>query len=187
MIGPAPLRLGPDGDLVGGDVARSRRCIGDLRGVFADDVAWSALDPGTLAYEVASYCPVPEGTEGGLFFGFTRIMPGFVGDEYFMTKGHFHDHRDRSEYYWCTEGEGWLVLMNEDGQSRIERLSRGGVSYIPARTAHRMVNVGTAPLGFGACWPADSGHDYETISQNGFGVRICERGGAPTAVDERAE
>jgi hypothetical protein len=33
-----------------------------------------------------------------------------------------------------------------------------------------------------ACWPADAGHDYDTIQQQGFPVRVFEQGGEPVIV-----
>src|SRR6185437_15999218 len=38
--------------------------------------------------------------------GTTFIEPGCVGDEYFMTKGHFHAKRNRGEYYVTAAGSG---------------------------------------------------------------------------------
>lgn len=59
-----------------------------------------------LAYEVEVCFPVPEGTTGGLFFGITKLQPGQVGEEYFMTRGHFHAQSDRGEFHWGIRGEG---------------------------------------------------------------------------------
>lgn len=160
------------GILSGATVVEDFRTLGDLRGVFADESAREAMDPGTLAYSVRCYYPVPDGTEGGLFFGCTFLQPGTVGEEYFMTKGHFHSKIDTAEFYWGIVGEGVLLLMNEDRTIRAERVRPGSLHYIPGRVAHRMVNTGDEILSFGACWPSDAGHDYETIRREGFSARV---------------
>ena len=103
------------GALAGEAVETSRRTLGELAGVFADEAARAAMPPETLVYQVQRHRAVPEGTEGGLYFGTSFVEPGTVGDEYFMTKGHFHERRDRGEYYWCIAGRGVLVLSEFAG------------------------------------------------------------------------
>src|SRR3954451_19064875 len=96
--------------LVGKPVEKLTRTIGDLKGLFADRKSFEVQDQKKIAYEVESYFPVTEGTEGGLFFGITRLQPGTIGNEYMMTKGHYHVIENRAEFYWCIEGEGMLLL-----------------------------------------------------------------------------
>ena len=79
------------------------------------------MEPNTIAYQVQAIFLVEQGLEGGLFFGRTIIEPGKVGAEYFMTKGHIHKIKNRAEYYWCIQGEGMLILMNEKRQTRAEK------------------------------------------------------------------
>jgi glucose-6-phosphate isomerase len=160
------------GLLHGAPVVEDVRSLGELKGVFEDEAAWSRLDPAIPAYRVRCYFPVPDGTAGGLFFGCTFLEPGTVGGEYFKTKGHFHAKRDTGEFYWGIRGEGILLLMNEDRTIRAERVTPGSLHYVPGRVAHRVVNVGDETLSFGACWPSDAGHDYETIRENGFSARV---------------
>ena len=83
-------------ELKGEGVVKSRRTLGELAGIFENQDAYSQLPLDQLAYEVYSYLPEREGTPGGLYFGITQLYPGKVGDEYFMTKGHFHQQEDRS-------------------------------------------------------------------------------------------
>ncbi|MBA7480339.1 hypothetical protein KAR91_72630 [Candidatus Pacearchaeota archaeon] len=40
----------------------------------------------------------------------TLIYPGTVGDEFFMTKDHYHKNINSSELYLCVKGEGILNL-----------------------------------------------------------------------------
>jgi len=182
-IKDTPIQFIPHtGALEGKEVQYSKRTIGDLKDVFQNEQKRAEMDPNTLVYEVQLYFPVDAGTEGGLFFGNTTIQPGQVGNEYFMTKGHFHQIRNRGEYYWCINGEGMLILMTEDRQCRAEKMKPGSLHYISGHTAHRVANTGNTPLRFGACWPADAGHDYDTIREHGFSARLMNQGGIPTLV-----
>jgi glucose-6-phosphate isomerase len=53
----------------------------------------------------------------------------------------------------------------------------GSLHYIPGRVAHRVVNTGSVPLRFVACWPSDAGHDYEIAGGKGLGARVLQRNG----------
>jgi glucose-6-phosphate isomerase, archaeal len=77
-----------------------------------------------------------------------------------------------------------LLLMNEEGATRYERMSPGSMHYIPGNTAQRLANTGSAPLTFAACWSSDAGYDYETIEREGFGARMLERNGEPVLFPE---
>lgn len=170
------------GALTGELIGEKKAKIGDLRGIFADEVSRLAMDQDQLAYHVQYYFPVAEGTEGGLFFGNTTIYPGKVGNEYFMTKGHFHTKGDRGEYYWCIKGRGMLIFMDRDRKTWAEEMISGSLHYMPAHIAHRTVNIGDEPMTFGACWPSDAGHDYGTILEEGFSARLLEVDGKVTLV-----
>lgn len=162
-----------DGDrLLGTQVQRIIRPIGSVRELFEDREAFERLPQQAPAYEVESYLPVPEGTPGGLFYGITRIHPRMVGNEYMMTKGHFHANLDRAEFYWGLQGEGLLLLMDPERNCRAERVFPGSLHYIRGGVAHRMINTGNEIFSFGACWPSDAGHDYETIAREGFSARV---------------
>jgi glucose-6-phosphate isomerase len=170
--------------LSGEPIDRLARRIGDLDDIFSDRAAYEALPDDQLVYEVESSFPVPDGTEGGIFLGITYIHPGKVGQEYFMTKGHFHKIRNRAEIYICMEGEGMLILMNEDRTfTRAERMEPGSIHYIHGYTAHRTANTGNTILSFGAFWPSDAGHDYESISRHGFSKILVDVNGVPTLVN----
>jgi len=170
------------GILQGEGVEHATRRIKDLDNVFQDAAAFRQKDPETLVYEVSSFLPVAEGTPGGLYFGLTHIHPGKVGNEYFMTKGHFHALIDRAEYYWGIQGEGVLILMNENREVWAERMFPGSLHFIPGRIAHRVANTGSQLLSFGASWPADAGHNYEEIRKNGFARRLINQNGIPTLI-----
>lgn len=172
-----------DGTLTGDKVIESHKTIGQLSGIFADEAARSKMDPSHLVYRVQAHLPVPEGTTGGLFFGTTWIKPGKVGDEYFITHGHFHQLADRGEYYWGLKGTGILILMDKQRNTRAEQMYPGSLHYIPAYTAHRVANTGNEELVFSACWPSDAGHNYDEIKKKGFSKRLFDRNGVPTLED----
>jgi glucose-6-phosphate isomerase len=153
-----------------------------LQGIFADHEALLVMSPSTVVYRVQAWCPVAEGSEGGLFWGSTTLEPGVVGSEYFMTHGHFHRKRDRTEYYATIKGDGVLILMDETRRTWIETMSPGSVHFIPPKTAHRVANTGDVPLRFVACWPSDAGHDYDSIRKQGFGARLMKVNGEPRLV-----
>lgn len=167
-----PLSIMADGAPAGPEVRRKETTFGGLRGVFADAEAHASIPGDRVAYRVAWHQAVADGTPGGLFFGWTELLPGVVGAEYAMTRGHFHARRETAEYYWCLSGRGLLLLMAEDRSLRWETMAPGSLHYVPGRTAHRVVNTGEVSLRFGACWPSDAGHDYESIAAEGFSGRV---------------
>ncbi|MDR1937123.1 MAG: cupin domain-containing protein [Tannerellaceae bacterium] len=169
--------------LTGREVTKSHRKLEDLKDVFRDRQSCETMPPDTLLYEVYAYMP-PDGERisGGLNFGVTHLYPGKVGQEYFMTKGHFHAREDRAEYYWGIEGQGVLILMNRERQTWGERMFPGSLHYIPGGVAHRVANTGNSVLAFGACWPSDAGHNYEDIARKGFAARLMEIDGIPQLI-----
>ncbi len=181
MVVSASIQFLKD-ELKGDNVVHKNTRVEDLKGLYRHEEALAALPPDTILYEVDAYFPVSEGTQGGLFFGITRINPGKIGDEYIFTKGHFHAKSDRGEYYWGIEGEGMLLLMDRKRNCRAEIIKPGSLHYIPAHTAHRVANTGKTVLSFGATWPSDAGHDYEEIFKNGFSARLIEVDGKPNLI-----
>ncbi|MGN6353284.1 MAG: glucose-6-phosphate isomerase family protein [Parafilimonas sp.] len=166
-----------NGKLKGKNIDRIDRRLKDLKDIFFDKAALEKMNPETVVYEVESYFPVTPDTEGGLFYGITYIHPGIVGNEYFITKGHFHKIRNRSEFYCTLHGEGMLLLMDENRNTWAEKMYPGSIHYIKGNTAHRTANTGNSILSFSAFWPADAGHDYATISEEGFSkILICKNG-----------
>jgi glucose-6-phosphate isomerase, archaeal len=182
-ISESPIRVDwREGTLAGAGVRESLKTVGQMAGLYRDEAARLRLDPKTLVYRVQFWQPVRQGTEGGLFWGTTILEPGKVGAEYFMTHGHFHHIRNRGEYYATVQGEGALILMAENGETRQECMSPGTVHYIPGNTAHRVANTGKSQLVFLASWPSDAGHDYEVIRRSGFGASVIEIDGKPALV-----
>ena len=172
LLDPFALALDLDSGRLDPHTTRIERRVSDLRGTFADGAALERLvaegDP--LVYEVLQY-DVPEET-GQLICCTTVIHPGAVGAEYFLTKGHYHSIRETGEVYVGLSGRGYLLLMTEDGRNEATPMERGTVAYVPPSWAHRTVNTGDEPFVFFAVYPGQAGHDYGTIEQTGFGLRV---------------
>lgn len=162
------------------DPERKTTCqrLADMQGWYTEDV--DAGDADQLVYRVL-HMPVPE-ENSEIQCSTTVLQPGRVGREYFMTRGHFHEVRDRSEVYIGLRGEGRLVLASEDGRHVVEPLVPGAVCYIPGGWAHRSVNVGDEPLVFFAAFVGDAGHDYGTIEKQGFPVLVVAGDDGPEVV-----
>jgi len=171
-----------NGDIKGKNLIQEEKYLKDLPDIFGDEDSFSKIDGDTIIYEVQAILPVDEGLEGGLFYGKTIIHPGKVGDEYYMTKGHFHQKIDRAEFYWGIEGEGMLLLMDQERKTWAERMYPGSLHYIDRSIAHRTVNTGSTKLSFGACWPSDAGHNYQEIMDSGFSARLKEVQGEPKLI-----
>ena len=171
------------GFFAGAGLITSSKTIGQLTNMFLDEKARQQMDQQQQVYRVQAQLPVDEGTTGGLFMGTTWIKPGTVGNEYFMTHGHFHQLANRGEYYWGLEGNGVLLLMDEERNTRAVFMYPGSLHYIPGYTAHRMVNIGDTELSFGACWPSDAGHNYDEIKERGFSKRLINQNGTPTLIN----
>ena len=184
QIHKSPVELNmTDFEIKGEPIVDQIRQIKDISVIFHDQKAFDKLDPETEAYKVQMWFPVAEGTEGGLAFGRTIILPGKVGDEYFMTKGHFHAKSDRAEFYWGVKGKGMLILMDRNRNTWAEEVFPGSLHYIGSDIAHRLANTGREELIVGACWPSDAGHNYEEIVVNGFSARLVEIGGTPFLIN----
>jgi glucose-6-phosphate isomerase len=120
---------------------------------------------------------------GHLQLAVTSINPGEIGDEYFMTKGHYHRRPDTSEVYLGLEGEGCLLMQTERGNFESMLIQPGIVAYIPPYWGHRMVNTGSAPFVFFAIYPGNAGHNYGDIERTGFVKVLIEKDGKPLLIN----
>ena len=163
--------------------AHTTRTLSAMRGQYADQAAYAALlaQGDAAVYEVYEIRR-PEAA-GELLHGISIVHPGRVGDEYFMTKGHFHAQLATAEVYYCLHGSGRLVLETPEGDWSVQELRPGGVVYVPPRWAHRSVNTGDGDLAMLFVYPAQAGHDYGAIERQGFRKLVVERGGGPSVVD----
>lgn len=161
---------------------RYEKRLSDLRGFFRDDAALDRAiaeggDP--IAYEVIDY----RHEDSDLAFGTTIMMPGQVGDEYYLTRGHYHLRRECGEAYYTQSGEGLLLLESRDGEIRTVEMKPGVCAFIPPDWAHRSINTGKDKLVFVWFCATDAGHDYGTIRERGMRKLVVDRGGRPALVD----
>jgi len=155
--------------------------LSEFRSIYRDDKALDDLvvaEGDLVTYKVVEYRA--EGSD--IFFGTTTMMPGRVGDEYFMTRGHYHARRDRGEIYYTQSGQGMLLLQSREGETREVKMESGICAFIPPDWAHRSVNIGKTPLVFVWCCNQDAGHDYAEIVTKGMRKLVIEKNGAPTCV-----
>ena len=166
-----------DGSLHGpdGTILKNVKQIQDTRRIYANSVGLTDDQLEAINYRTEVY--TPETTEGSLQFATSYVYPGTVNGEFFMTKGHFHEVSNRSEFYLCLSGEGLLVFMDRNRHWWAERMQKNSLHYIPGHVAHRMINTGSQILSVQACWNSDAGHDYGTIENQGFPVRFYDREG----------
>lgn len=160
------------------------RKLSSLRGQFLDAAAFDAQVASDDSVLYAYYMVDRPGEAGELSSGLTILHPGKVGDEYFMTKGHFHAVLETSEVYYCLSGFGMMVMETPEGDWHVAEMTPGAVVYVPPRWAHRSVNVhATADLVFFWVFPAYAGHDYGSIERQGFRKLVVERDGTPAIID----
>jgi len=160
------------------------RRLSDMQGQYADSDTYESFlkagDP--VLYEVYEVRR-PEVT-GEMIQGLSIVHPGKVGDEYYMTKGHFHVVLDTAETYYCLQGSGMMVMETPEGDWAVEELRPQRVLYVPPRWAHRSVNIHPdEKLVTFFVYPADAGHDYGTIEKLGFRKLVVDNNGLAQVVD----
>lgn len=160
------------------------RRLSSLRGQFLDQAAYAAAlaqdDP--VLYQV--YAVDRPDVVGELSSGLTILHPGRVGEEYYMTKGHFHAVLETGEVYYCLGGQGRMVMETPEGDWHVAEMTPGAVVYVPPRWAHRSVNVSDREdLIFFWVYPAHAGHNYGAIERQGFRKLVVARNGAPVVID----
>ncbi|MBN1671006.1 MAG: cupin domain-containing protein [Kiritimatiellae bacterium] len=176
------IPFGVDMDLLSGALHNPAhhlvRKASDMRGYYADANALDALirtgnDP--LHYEVFE-APIPR-ESGDLMVCISALQPGRVGEECFMTKGHYHTIARTAEVYLCLRGEGLMLMKTAGGDCAVETMARGRMVYVPPGWAHRSVNTGPEPLVCFCVYPADAGHNYGDIEVQGFPKRVIRKNG----------
>ncbi|MEK6646345.1 MAG: glucose-6-phosphate isomerase family protein [Candidatus Firestonebacteria bacterium] len=182
MIKKSIRPFGMDFDLEKGIMKNPEKIIvrkaSDMRGYYTDEKALEKIikkqaDP--IHYEVFEK-PVPE-EDGHLYFCISKLWPGLVGNEYFMTKGHYHKVEKTAEIYLCLRGEGYMLMKTEEGKCVAEPMKKNKMIYVPPYWAHRSVNIGNTPLISLCVYPAQAGHNYKDIEKKGFPKRIYNRKG----------
>ena len=166
---------------------RYQKTLGDLAGLYADAAAYerlvAQLGAEAVMYEVTDHKPSSDA--GDMIIGVTRMIPGKVGNEYFLTRGHIHARANRPEMYYGESGNGLMLLESPAGEIRIVEMRARTLCYVPPYWIHRSVNVGSDALVMTFAYPADSGQDYAIIEKaGGMRSRIVDDGtGGWKAVD----
>lgn len=174
-----------DFDLATGKCAQKPtlvRHLSQLKSVFADqDAVEKRLSDDPLLYEFYDM-DVPA-RPGDLAFGCSICYAGKVGQEYYMTKGHYHEVFDAAETYLCLRGHGLILMETPEGKWAAHELVPGRMLYVPGGWAHRSVNIGNEPFITFYTFRGDAGHDYATIEQKGFRKLVVEQDGQYAIVD----
>jgi glucose-6-phosphate isomerase len=161
-----------------------KRNLSKMAGQFSDKPAYDKLlqTEDVLLYEVYEL-KRPE-LAGEILHGISIVHPGKVGNEFFMTKGHYHTVLDTAEIYYTLQGEGYMVMETPEGDWAVEKLVAGSVLYVPPRWAHRSLNIGSEQdLVMFFAYPGNAGHDYGTIETQGFRKLILDVDGETEIVD----
>jgi glucose-6-phosphate isomerase len=166
----APARLmveAAHGRLLGGN-GRYEKRLPELDGIYRDEPAFrSALrtDPGNPVYWVET-STLDEG-DGALTIGISTLLPGRIGDEFYVTRGHIHAKHSSAELYYGLSGRGVMLMETIDGGSAAFEITPGVAVHVPGHWIHRSVNVGDEPFSTLFCYPTDAGQDYGIIRDAG--------------------
>lgn len=165
---PGRLTIGVDGRMAGATGSYTKR-LGDMVGVYRDAEAYAeqvaARGADAVVYTVQEHRTVTD--EGALIIGTSTLLPGQVGEEYAVTRGHLHARPNRAELYHCLSGRGVMLLETVDGQTEAVPLEAGDAVHVPGHWVHRSVNTGDEPFVTLFCYPADAGQNYELIQRAG--------------------
>jgi len=160
------------------------RKLSSMKGQYLDGKAYAEMiaTDDQILYEVYEI-KRPE-IEGELLSGISIVHAGKVGNEYFMTKGHFHTILETAEIYYCFKGQGFMVMETPEGDYSVEELKPGRVLYVPPRWAHRSVNTDVkGDLITFFIYPGNSGHDYGTIEKQGYRKLVIAGKDGPEIID----
>jgi glucose-6-phosphate isomerase len=182
MLFPEGVAIDGLSGAVSPQTGRYEKRLSELRGLYQDRAAVErqiAARGDPVVYEVVEYRK--DGSD--LFFGTTTMAPGKVGEEYYMTRGHFHQRRDMGEVYTTTSGRGVLLLQSRGGETRTVDMHPGISAFIPPDWAHRSINIGDEKLVFIWVCNPNAGHDYADILDKGMHKIVVERAGAAAVID----
>jgi glucose-6-phosphate isomerase, archaeal len=181
MLFPAAVQIDPLTGVLSEETGRYTKLLSEIRTLFQNQAAVDHIlaKGNPVAYEVIEY----KKPGSDIFFGTTIMHPGRVGDEFFMTRGHFHARRDMGEVYYTQHGEGMLLLESRNGEVREVEMRPGVCAFIPPDWAHRSVNVGETDLIFVWVCNQEAGHDYGDILKRGMRRIVVEREGRPQVID----
>ncbi len=160
------------------------RRLSSMKGQYQDSQAYNdqLLQSDLLLYEV--YEINRPQIAGELLSGISIVHPGKIGNEFYMTKGHFHEILETAEIYYCLKGAGFLVMEDPEGNTKVESLAPGKILYVPPRWAHRSICVGRQEnLITFFVYPGNAGHDYGTIEVQGFRKLVIDGSSGVEIID----
>lgn len=159
------------------------RYLSEMKGMFCDKNAYDkqlAIED-KLMYQFYDM-EVPKNT-GNVAYGTSIVYAGTIGNEFIMTKGHFHTVLDTGEVYYCLSGEGLMMMENPEGDIEVQRFTPGHSVYVPGRYAHRSINIGNETLVTFYAFPGHAGHNYGTIEEKGFRKLIIKEDNKAKMID----
>ncbi|HVY99088.1 MAG TPA: glucose-6-phosphate isomerase [Dongiaceae bacterium] len=168
---------------------RYEKRLSELVGLYSDSSAYSQAvkelgDP--VVYAVEDFRP--SSRAGDLIFGVTRMRPGKIGREFYLTRGHIHAKADRPEIYHGQAGRGLMLMESPAGETCAIEIAANSVCYVPPYWIHRSVNIGAGDLVMAFAYPADAGQDYGIISRsNGMRKRVMDDGNGGWVLVDNAD
>jgi glucose-6-phosphate isomerase len=186
---PCYFEVDVESGFMQGTGSHYKKRLRDLEGLYQDTAAFKGMvqrHGDDIVYEVTDHRPSSD--NGDIITGVTRMSPGQVGKEYFMTRGHLHALSDRPELYYGLKGTGLMLLESPDGETKTLTVMPNSACYVPPFWIHRSINIGKDDLVMLFCYPADSGQDYQIIERsNGMRQRIVEDGNGDWTYQENLE
>ncbi len=180
---PFYIPVTPEGFQATTNMKYIQRHLSEMQDFFSDSEAIKYVltqsDPLIYEYWEMEYA----GSGNGISFGMTRIQPGQIGNEYFLTKGHFHADGLGDEMHLTLDGQGMVLLLDREEKSTCMEMQSGRMCYYPGHLAHRTINTGIEPLVFVGIWPPHIVHDYETLKRNGFPKLIVAGQSGPELIN----
>jgi glucose-6-phosphate isomerase len=174
---PARLVVRRTGTLDGA-TGRYEKRLSELAGLYADSAAFAAAlarDGDRVVYDVEDFRPSTDA--GDMIFGVTRMAPGRIGAEYYLTRGHIHAVANRPEIYCGQAGRGLMLMESPEGETKATEIVPNTACYVPPYWIHRSINIGDEDLVMAFAYPADSGQDYGIIARsNGMRKRVFDDG-----------
>ncbi|WP_221996312.1 glucose-6-phosphate isomerase [Rhizobium leguminosarum] len=178
MREPVSSVVDPNRGGMSGNTGRYEKRLSDLSGLYADEVTFQAALAAlgdVVVYDVEDFRPGSDG--GDLIYGVTRMSPGRIGEEFYLTRGHIHAKADRPEIYYGQKGHGLMQLESPEGETRIVEITAQTICYVPPFWIHRSINIGNEDLVMVFVYPSDSGQDYGIIeTSQGMRHRVVAGG-----------
>ena len=178
LFEPAACQVDVAAGTMSGATGTYQKRLADLVGLYADDAAFQAQLAATnnpIVYDVADFRPSAK--SGDLIFGITRMSPGRIGEEFYLTRGHIHAVADRPEIYYGQAGQGLMLMESPEGETRVVEMQAQTICYVPPYWIHRSVNTGSSDFVMVFSYPADSGQDYGIIEKSSGMRHRVMRGG----------